>query len=628
MSYEKVLKQIESLDNSKQTFLSIKNGYKEICSDLNKDMVTDTELQNIKEKWQQVCFANGLSDSMFDFNNVNVVNDVKGSSEASNPPDEINPAPDADEHEDLSIESDDSEVGHDEVDASLSEFAIEEKLAEVSSILSEFKKYYVFRHTTGFKQSRPRLVILHDSFKGDGYFAINFKGFEVQSFEEFYHSVEEDSDALPADAFYLIIMPSGFKKDKEIKKLESIILQLVEVECFETGLSGGKILIKSCEKGRFLESLYGDNIVQLSNGDLLKNEESLIKRFSSKEPHVLIYQMLKGGKSGSKVILTYPALTHGMQCKFVVKVGSRNEGKIKEEYDAFKKCIENFSTGYSIEYSDNVSHEAIRYRFASKDTIKPSSSLTTFYDSKTQKTICRMLDTIFNHPILAAWEKTQYFNDTFKSYDEVYSRFIKKEKVESSIKKICLDGEDQNSIEIMKKILSLKNKRYLLKHCHGDFHTENIQIDGEEIFLIDFGMTDERHAFIDYTTLEASIRFKVLPRYIPLAHLKRIDDIYLAKFDVDIEQDLSNFKNDEIKKAFSAIFKIREIMGNKMSSNPNTSHDSFSETHLDYLISLYILSLRQIRYDDLNQAYALQFSTSLGEYILKKYESVFPITSK
>lgn len=611
-SIEQLIEYVLSFSGSNNTYSELKLAQEKIESVLQSMTPSRDDLSKLEIAWNQVCFENSISSISLNINSA-----ISNESSIGDSPVGLEPLVlDGSDTSESLKGFDAKEQSEDEV--------IDSVLSDMRTTLSEYKKVYLFKKMSH-KSSRPQLILLHDNFRSDGYFLINFKGFQVKTIDSFCQGVEHKIEEVPSDFLCLLVISAGFRQAKDIDRLMDAIVKIDGLKFYELGIKNSKIIFKQAEEKYFYDCLYGENIVHLSNGDLLKNEESLIKKFSAREPHLLIYQTLKGGFSGSKVILTYPAFAHGMQCKFVVKVGDKSKGKILREYEAFKTCVENFYPSYSIEYKENITHEAIRYRFASTDTIKPSMSFTKYYNDLASPAILNMLETIFKHKILEQWEKTQYFSNSIKSYRDLYKKFIKEEEVKSSIHKISIDGKAENAIQVMDQVLNLSQGNYLVKHCHGDFHTENIQIDSEDIFLIDFGLTGEHHAFIDYATLESSIRFKVLPRYVPLSVLHTIDEKYSTVFDADIsqDQDIKYFSNVEIKKAFEVIIKIRQIMLNNLMQNQGHTYDVAEKIYLDYLISLYLLSLRQIKYEGLNQAYALQFSSYLGRHILEKFTTVF-----
>ena len=77
-------------------------------------------------------------------------------------------------------------------------------------------------------------------------------------------------------------------------------------------------------------------------------------------------------------------------------------------------------------------------------------------------------------------------------------------------------------------------------------------------------------------------------------------------------------EREDLKVFFSLINKVREL---------STIYLYNEESKLEYFISLFMITLRQVRYPDLNQLYALKSAEILGEAVLKMLKAI-PNTGK
>ena len=132
-------------------------------------------------------------------------------------------------------------------------------------------------------------------------------------------------------------------------------------------------------------------------------------------------------------------------------------------------------------------------------------------------------------------------------------------------------------------------------------------------------MTGSTHCFADYAALEASVRFKLTPSYFPTSVLAGADDHFLTAFDVTDAALQAKIGNADLKKSYEAIAKIRQMAIHKVRANAQ-SYASNEELELNYMIALFCLSLRNIKYPDLNQKYAMALCRRLALHILNKCE--------
>jgi serine/threonine protein kinase len=147
------------------------------------------------------------------------------------------------------------------------------------------------------------------------------------------------------------------------------------------------------------------------------------------------------------------------------------------------------------------------------------------------------------------------------------------------------------------------------KICHGDLHTDNFFIDEKGVYLIDFGFTGKHYSLIDYTALECSLKFKHCPLYLESGELIKIENELLSENSFLLNHTFSSTTRKEILDLLSMINTIRN----------NSIKDSIaSKNNLDYYISLFIMTIRQIKYPNMNQLYAYHSAKILSEYIIKQ----------
>ena len=144
------------------------------------------------------------------------------------------------------------------------------------------------------------------------------------------------------------------------------------------------------------------------------------------------------------------------------------------------------------------------------------------------------------------------------------------------------------------------------KVCHGDLHSENFFIDSNE-YLIDFGFTGINHALIDHAALECSLKFKHIPFYVQEKELDAIEQEFL----LDDSFNLSYISSTVIREELIEIFELIKQIRHNSTSLITTEHK------IEYFISLYMMTFRQIRYKDMNQIYALHSTNLLGKQIVQ-----------
>lgn len=359
----------------------------------------------------------------------------------------------------------------------------------------------------------------------------------------------------------------------------------------------------------------------ISNGKINFEEEKIIKKLCAdfKSP-LIFYKILSGGFSGSKVLEIRPKKTNNFENDkiYIIKFGFIKDGKIKEEKDNFSEFIKGrkgFLSYTDATYEKTLLYEGILYNYAISENSKASYSFdeilkkteTPYFEIESKKNIITKL--FSENDAFNKWRED--FNELKTAkIGELYIDFVSREKIESSLKYILNDEKKSDPIlENFDKISSYEIN-YKETVCHGDLHTDNFFVDDDKnIYLIDFGFTNRRHSILDYTSLECSLKFKHFPFYLESHELIEIEKELLSERTFDLSYNFVSTKRKELIEFLSMINTIRH----------NSLRDFSSETdHIEYYISLYLMTIRQIRYPNMNQLYAYHSAKIIGEYIINK----------
>lgn len=373
-------------------------------------------------------------------------------------------------------------------------------------------------------------------------------------------------------------------------------------------------------KSDFIDEIECVLSTYISNGRINFEEEKIIKKLCSdfKSP-LIFYKILSGGFSGSKVLEIRPKKTNNFENEkiYIIKYGYIIDGKIKEEKDNFNEFIrgrKGFSSYTDASYVKTLHYEGILYNYAISEKSKASYSFndilkkaeSPYSDIEVKR---KIITKLFNdNEAFIKWRED--FNEQKEAkVSEVYLDFVSKDKIEESLKYILDDTSKADKlINFFDKIGNYQIK-YKETVCHGDLHTDNFFVDDEEnIYLIDFGFTNKRHSVIDYTTLECSLKFKHFPFYLESQELIEIEKEFLSEKTFDLSYAFTSTKRKEVIELLSMINTIRH----------NSIKDFVDGSTIDYYISLFIMTIRQIRYPNMNQLYAYRSASILGEYIVNK----------
>jgi len=375
---------------------------------------------------------------------------------------------------------------------------------------------------------------------------------------------------------------------------------------------------RSIDKYDFIDEIQYVCCTLLSNGAFKHEEEKLVKKLATnfKTPLVL-YKTLKGGNSGSKVIEIRPKKELGEQYekRYIIKYSEINdERKIKIEKQNFDEFIRGYKgfNDYECHYDKTLTHEGILYGYAIADTEQESYSFSDivskpdnpFFDTKVE-----LIDSLFNSTsIYVTW--ANIVEQQHLKVSELYKQYINEEKILRQISLILNKPFPQiENDELVKNFRLIWNHKgdFDLKICHGDLHTDNFFKDNRGIYLIDFGFTGKKHSPIDHASLECSIKFKHFPRYIEKEELIAIENELTLEASFQRSTRFIKTTRAEVLDLLEIIKRIRN----------NAIQQTYIKTEINYFISLFIMTFRQIRYRDLNQLYAYNSALVLSNKIIQ-----------
>lgn len=512
-----------------------------------------------------------------------------------------------------------SQIGFDEI--------LFELISNIKTQLEILKGYFLLRLENS-NSEEYELLILHDE---KYYFEPIKKIIEKKIPKSTFKSIKEFNEEiatgkLPTKNLVCLLLLSHRGNDDESIKLlnKDLLLILDQFKNFDSytikdlnNLKGAYYL-NSNVRDDFFDEITEVTRTFLSNGLLSNEEEKMVKKLFTDIPTpLLIYKILKGGKSGAKVIEVIPKKTFAntFEKRYRVKYAVKDdERKIKTEVSRFGKFIKGFNgfNEYESNHANTLTLEGIRYSYAISPTEKESFSFSDILEKSDNKFFAeksQTVDKLFDIQLFEVWKESLDIK-TCKLAD-CYSEYIKPEKICKSLS-VILDKtlEEINADELLVNFNKIWNHEMAIntKVCHGDLHSDNFFCDTNGVYLIDFGFTDVRHAILDHTSLECSIKFKHFPFYVTMEELDAIEDELL----LDNSFNLSNaFVSTNRAQLIDLLEVIKKIRYNSIGLLQNQA--SYNE----YYISLFLMTFRQIRYDGMNQLYAYNSAKKLASKIVR-----------
>jgi hypothetical protein len=489
------------------------------------------------------------------------------------------------------------------------------------NFLDTHKRYYFFQNH---KDTAEKFIFVYDDCLDESLKLLinkNRNNFgSIQKFSEFTQNLPDISQ----EKYCVFLMLSSELSEHAKKFCES---EIHEKKIYQYNLHKNPynniFELKPSNKNYELHNdIQRDNSIFLSNVDINRSEETLIKLFFPACSSLIGYKLLKGGFSGAKVIEVFQNTYDSKPHKQIIKIDKKCTKKIKQEYDNLTKhinfkCDEVFGKTYC-EFED---YEAIMYSYASTDSKRSSKPFTKIFTEDLDVVkIGGSLERLFSRGLMENWQNSYSQDNKQTSVNNMYKNFIK-DNLLDEIDKMTFDNNKTIKDKIQ-KVLAIELPFFIQKTSHGDLHTDNIMCDEENVFLIDFGMTGRHHFFIDYATLEMSIRLKSIPRYYPIAELKKYDNTLLQNI-LFLEHSIPQ-GNNFLYDIYKIIINIRQKSISHIKSHIKIQNLSITDTDIEinYLISLFCLAYRNLPHDDLNQKYALYLCDKLADKIIELLNSV------
>lgn len=418
----------------------------------------------------------------------------------------------------------------------------------------------------------------------------------------------------------LLLLHPRTNDEKGIIALKDSLSTIVEsFKGFESfSLRSNSLYESSISKEDFFEEVEFVNATLLSNGAIRHEEEKIIKKlFRNFQTPLLIYKTLSGGKSGTKVIEIRPKkeLGHEYEKRYIIKYSEKD---LERKIDAERKCFGKWVGGYKgfkeyeCEYDKTLTHEGLRYSYAISDTASESfsySEILSKQDNGFHADKAKIVDDLFSIDIYKVWRDSLAPIDCKTS--NLYESYIKIDKTFEEVGRILNQSVEKiRTEELYANFYKIWNYNFQFnkKVCHGDLHSENFFKDQNGIYLIDFGYTGIQHAVIDHTSLECSIKFKHFPFYVSIEELNSIEEELILETSFQLSHRFTRTTRTDLLELLEIVKKIRSNSVSLMQNNNSMT---------EYLISIFMMTFRQIKYRDLNQLYAYNSALVISRRLIQ-----------
>ena len=313
----------------------------------------------------------------------------------------------------------------------------------------------------------------------------------------------------------------------------------------------------------------------------------------------------------ARVILVAPHIRLGDPRKYVVKICLKSTSKLRKEIEQFRTFVELWwieGQHMTADWGESARYEAIRYPFASADTMCSSTSFSKKYrEGANLDLLQQIVSNIFNHNLFRKWRE-KYTVKHRKTVSAAFQQVLNIEASENALDQL-LSPEFSTAINLDRaqlKVVLNTEVEFLECPNHGDLHSDNVQVQdaSSNVFLIDFGLTGIYPAGLDYAALETSIRFRLLDYSVDPRILFSLDAGPLEKFDSLIRP--GEPAKGEVDKALKLCSMIRQRFLNDFSEKGNIQN-----LKRQYLCCLLVICLRQIKYPNMNRRYILQMMSQI-----------------
>lgn len=454
-----------------------------------------------------------------------------------------------------------------------------------------------------------------------------FNECDSSKIEDFKNSLEEGE--IPDSNLLCLVLLTSKINNKESQEstndcLNEIINSFDDFEyCTikEFGNYTGSFYKRSVDKQSFLDEIIFVTSKFLSNGKTSYEEEKVIKKvFENSNALVLNYKLLQAGNSGSKVMEIKPVTTQtsgNYDRRFIIKYSKKDdERKLKTEISNFTNYIEAYegNNEYKCTHYETSNLEALKYDFAKSPGSLESYAFAEIIDKPDNpyfENPNEIISELFDLEIFKRWHNESNTEELCLLKD-LYSKYVNLEKIKEQVLIIKQWSDDDfEKSEFKTKLEKLLNHKLKInkKICHGDLHSENFFKDEQgKIFLIDFGHTGIEHSVIDHSSLECSLKFNHIPRYFKLQTLLNLES------ELILDNTFNNSYTFNVLSERKDLERYCEII--KQIRNNGQQYLLDQNSKIEYYISLFFMSYRQVRYKEMNQLYALESAEVLLNKII------------
>jgi thiamine kinase-like enzyme len=321
-------------------------------------------------------------------------------------------------------------------------------------------------------------------------------------------------------------------------------------------------------------------------------------------------QNLTPGWSGAGVVKIQPFYHHGGKGHdLLVKFGSHES--IAQEYRNFLDHVHNFISdgrnAIALQKRRTVHLGGIIYTYlgAGGDVLV---DFATFYRQHTRSEIEKALDQLItrtcenwyaNRTELRHIKVASFYQQMFafppNRLEQTLGKYLQPLKVERKqhLTFFALPGRRNFTNPLAVVDPQITYFSYISK-THGDLNAHNMLVDDRQrIWLIDFQSTGQSHILRDIATLDALIRFQLLPEDEATLSDRCFLEETLCRID-SYEQlasmpDLFPTNNEALHKAFSLIVFLRRLAGQVISLNRQTEIN-------EYYTALFYIALNTLRF--------------------------------
>ena len=507
---------------------------------------------------------------------------------------------------------------------------LKEFLVCIKETIIDLKGYAIIKLSNQ-EYSKYKIKVLYD----DNYYHEPIKHKVIKVFSECDSSTIEDyknklkeGETPETNLLCLVLLTSKINNKKSQIETNDNLNEIINsfdnfeyctIKNFENHV--GEYYKRSVDKQGFLDEIVFVTSKFLSNGKTSYEEEKVIKKvFETSNALVLNYKLLQAGNSGSKVMEIKPVTTQtsgNYDRRFIIKYSIKdNDRKLKKEISNFTNYIEAYegNNEYKCTHYETSTYEALKYDYAKSPGSLESYSFADILKNSNNPYFEKpneIITELFDLDIFSRWSVESSVKETAKLID-LYSKYIDLEKIKKQVL-IVKHWTDRDFNESQFKIkldkLLVFQLEVIKKICHGDLHSENFFKDEKgKIFLIDFGYTGIEHSVVDHSSLECSIKFNHIPKYIKLETL------------LDLERELildGTFSNSYTFKVLNTRKDLHEYC--EIIKRIRTNSEQYlinQNSKIEYYISLFFMTYRQVRYRDMNQLYALESSEIILDKII------------